>query len=136
MNLETIIVASIAGLGPAVIGLIPLYLKLREERRQAAAKSSSDMTDATRRATDEVIRRLTERNEELEKDKAELEQKLDEERDRRRATEDTLKQKVVDERDLRRKAEFELSEANIVIEKQRRKIERLEKKDTGELKKE
>ena len=97
MNWETIIIAAVAGLGPAVIALLPVYWKMKqdiearkqeaEEKKIAAVKED---TDVTRQAMVLLISQLTERNKKLEDDNEELEEKFDAERQRRRDTEDKL----------------------------------------------
>lgn len=131
MNTETIAVALAAGLGPALVGLVPVYLKMRADRRKEILdaeekrlkviaddkKLQSEITDMTRRASEETIRQLSARVDALENDRDELERKLD------------------DEREKRRKAEANLAAAEINIAKLQGKVEKLEKRDTGELRK-
>jgi chromosome segregation ATPase len=129
LNWETVIVACIAGMGPALIGLLPLYWKMREEYRKSAEeirqksqadklaekKLQMDISEAARKASEELILQLTERVDALERNRDELEAKLDIERTKRR------------------EAERKLAEAEIHIARLQSKVERLEKKDTGEL---
>ena len=123
INWETIIVAGIAGLGPALISLIPMYLRMREDAKQksfaaaaAERKLQNEITDAARKASEDLIRQLAARVDDLEKYRDELEQKLDEERSKRRL------------------AESKLAEAEIEISRLKSKVDKLEKRDTGELK--
>lgn len=112
MNWETILVAVITSTATSIVALSPVYIKIRDDRR----KEKQDAADTAKQAQAELIRQLTTRVEALEVDRDELEQKLDEERAKRR------------------QAEAELAEALIEISRLKSKVEKLEKRDTGELK--
>ena len=97
MNWETIVTAIFAGLAPAVVALLPVYWKMKQDielrKQEAEEKKKSDAkedTDVTYQTMVLLISQLTERNKKLEADNITLEDRLDIERQRRRDAEDKL----------------------------------------------
>lgn len=86
MNWETIITALIAGVLSPLIMLVPVYWQRQKELQQRKVERE----DTARTAKDELIRQLQEKNDDLEKDKEELQEKYDLERERRRKVEEEL----------------------------------------------
>lgn len=152
-SFETILIAAIASMGAALVGLIPMFAKLRSDtKREAAAaraaeaarvdeleaKRQTEITDVTQKAIQETIRRLSARVEDLEKDRDTLEGKLDEERQKRRAAEAGLARvELAAEARIAKvemAAEARIAKAEREIERLNAKVTKLEKRDTGPLK--
>lgn len=144
MNWETILVAAITGLSSALITLVPVYVKMRNDKETEAENSrlrkiqlendakklEADINSTVQQAAREIIKSLNERIDGLEEDLKEerkarklLEAEIEEERAKRRIAE-----RKVDEQ----QRQLEAAQAEIILLKN--KITVLEKRDTGELK--
>lgn len=137
MNWESIIIAIIAGMGASLIGLVPAYWGIRRQMKKdqddASAKRvdqelerqrlNSTVIDTAQRVAQQTIESLVKRIDELEQD-------LKTEREARQRIELELDT----ERKKRREAELNLALAEDKIRELQKKVEKLEKKDTGELK--
>lgn len=111
MSWETIIVAVITSLSTSIVALVPVYLKMRADKREDAEKRKADSReerDSARQASDELVRRLQERIDNLEHDRDELETRLDTEREKRREVETRLAEALIEMKKLESKvAELE-----------------------------
>lgn len=126
MNWETIIVALVTGGSAALIGLAPVYRQMRKDRDDAVInqrRTEVEIAEIARKAALETIDAQNKRIDELEED-------LEKERSARKL----MQQELENERMKRRSTEIQLEAAELEIESLKKKVQKLEKRDTGELK--
>jgi len=123
MNWETVIVAIIAAGGTAIVSLVPVFVKRRDEHRKELMNKLKSDTDSARQATGELIRNLSARV-------AELAQ----ERDEADVAKEKAEVRLDEERAKRREAESKAAGLEIINHNLRNRVERLEKGQTGPLK--